>query len=83
MFIFDDKVVIKRHVPYGEYAKDLAGQGYYALLFNGTDFWGKGLSRNNLGLDRLKAVLARAKIASCTPWKGGCYRFFGWRREPA
>ena len=49
------------------------------FLFNGTDFWGKGLSRNNLGLDRLKAVLARAKIASCTPWKGGGYRFFGWR----
>ena len=30
------------------YAKDLAAQGYYAVLVNGTDFWGKGLSRNNL-----------------------------------
>lgn len=42
-------------------AKDLAAQGYYAVLVNGTDFWGKGLSRNNLGLDRLKAILARAQ----------------------
>jgi dienelactone hydrolase len=46
---------------YVYYAKDLATQGYYAVLVNGTDFWGKGLSRNNLGLDRLKAVLARAQ----------------------
>ena len=46
---------------YSYYAKDLAAQGYYAVLVNGVDFFGKGLSRNNLGLDRLKAVIARAQ----------------------
>jgi dienelactone hydrolase len=46
---------------YSYYAKDLSGQGYYAVLTNGNDFFGKGLSRNNVGLDRLKAVIARAQ----------------------
>jgi len=46
---------------YSYYASDLAAQGYYAVLVNGTDFFGKGLSRNNIGLDRLKAVIARAQ----------------------
>lgn len=46
---------------YSYYAKDLAEQGYYAVLVNGTDFFGKALSRNDVGLNRLKAVIARAR----------------------
>jgi pimeloyl-ACP methyl ester carboxylesterase len=48
-------------LSYAYYAKDIAAQGYYAVLADGNDFWGTGLSRNNVGLDRLKGVLARAQ----------------------
>jgi len=46
---------------YSYYAKDVSGQGYYAVLINGNDFFGKELSQTNVGLDRLKGVIARAQ----------------------
>ena len=44
---------------YAYYARDLAGQGYYAVLVNGNDFWHKGLGGR--GQDLLRGVIARAQ----------------------
>ena len=55
-------VVISGHLGPGEvayYAKDIAAQGYYAVLVDGRDFWRKGL--NGAGLPLLRGVIARAQ----------------------
>jgi len=44
---------------YAYYAKDIAGQGYYAVLVNGNDFWNKGVGGR--GQDLLRGVIARAQ----------------------
>jgi dienelactone hydrolase len=53
-------VVISGHSgpgSYAYYAKDIAAQGYYAVLVNGNDFWKKGLN----GLPLLRGVVTRAQ----------------------
>jgi dienelactone hydrolase len=55
-------VVVTGHTGppnYAYYAKDIAAQGYYAVLVNGNDFWRKDLGER--GQDRLRGVVARAQ----------------------
>jgi dienelactone hydrolase len=55
-------VVVTGHTGppnYAYYAKDIAAQGYYAVLVNGNDFWRKDLGGR--GQDLLRGVVARAQ----------------------
>jgi dienelactone hydrolase len=55
-------VVVTGHTgprSYAYYAKDIAAQGYYAVLVNGNDFWRKDLGGE--GRDLLRGVVARAQ----------------------
>jgi dienelactone hydrolase len=55
-------VVVTGHTGpryYAYYAKDIAAQGYYAVLVNGNDFWRKDLGGR--GRDLLRSVVARAQ----------------------
>jgi dienelactone hydrolase len=55
-------VVVTGHTGpgnYAYYAKDIAAQGYYAVLVNGNDFWRKDLGER--GRDLLRGVVARAQ----------------------
>jgi dienelactone hydrolase len=55
-------VVVTGHTGppnYTYYAKDIAAQGYYAVLVNGNDFWRKDLGGR--GQDLLRGVVARAQ----------------------
>lgn len=55
-------VVVTGHTGprnYAYYAKDIAAQGYYAVLVNGNDFWRKDLGERGRALFR--GVVARAQ----------------------
>jgi dienelactone hydrolase len=57
-------VVISGHLGPGAiayYAKDIAAQGYYAVLVDGRDFWKKGYWSSGTGSARLRGVIARAQ----------------------
>jgi len=58
-------IVVTGHTgprSYAYYAKDIAEQGYYAVLVDGNDFWSKGLGGR--GQDLLRGVIARAQQSS-------------------
>lgn len=46
---------------YAYYAKDIASQGFYAVLVNGNDFWKKGFWKQGVGDALLRAVISRAR----------------------
>jgi dienelactone hydrolase len=55
-------VVVSGHTGpgnYAYYAKEIAAQGYYAVLVNGNDFWRKDLGER--GRELLRGVVARAE----------------------
>jgi len=57
-------VVISGQLGPGEvayYAKDIAAEGYYAVLVDGRDFWKKGYWSSGTGWALLRGVVARAQ----------------------
>jgi dienelactone hydrolase len=70
-------VVVTGHTGprnYAYYAKDIAAQGYYAVLVNGNDFWRKDLGGR--GRDLLSGVVARAQQSPhALPGKGAVIGF--------